>query len=107
MIQIIKISSFNNEPFKLDKWYDSLLWCPSQCYQWKIKDGINYILYLRWRWNDPWQGHIIKNANSENLHLAGVEWSTDILSEYNFSQDQLELAKVKIIELFLAHTSES
>lgn len=50
------------------KWRDSLIWCPSQCsYMFQYND-IEYEIYLRWRWNDPWtlsimvdDRHIIDN----------------------------------------------
>ncbi len=41
-----------------DGWIEELLWCPSQCYRRARWRGRIYTLYLRWRWEDPWQFHI-------------------------------------------------
>jgi len=38
-----------------EEWVEELAWCPSQCYR-RIKcNGKIYTLYLRWRWEDPWE----------------------------------------------------
>ncbi len=43
-----------------DGWLEELLWCPSQCYR-RVKCGEKiYTLYLRWRWEDPWQFMVIE-----------------------------------------------
>lgn len=48
-----------NEFKIVGEWNDSLIWCPSQC-ELKLKHkGKNYILYLRWRWDDPWTADLI------------------------------------------------
>ncbi len=41
------------------QWEDDLIWCPSQCYASVAYGSVHYVLYLRWRWDDPWQGHLI------------------------------------------------
>ena len=50
---------------ELNKWYDDLIWCPSQCYYYFMHDGDMYCIYLRWRHDDPWTAEIIKCADSD------------------------------------------
>jgi hypothetical protein len=82
------------------KWFDDLIWCPSQCYGHLHWQGVDYILYLRWRWDDPWQGHIVKNArDSHSMHLAEAVWSEDLFEEWGlfFRDEELEQAKVALV----------
>jgi hypothetical protein len=102
MIGIISVSDFD-ENMELDKWYSSMIWCPSQCYMHKQRDGVDYILYLRWRWDDPWQAHIVKNAWNENsMNSRAAEWSPDLFDAngIHFKEDEYERAKNKLMELF-------
>ncbi|HDD25974.1 MAG TPA: hypothetical protein ENF75_02670 [Acidilobales archaeon] len=41
-----------------EEWIEDLIWCPSQCYRRIRCDGKIYTLYLRWRWEDPWEFRI-------------------------------------------------
>ena len=86
------------------EWQDILLWCPSQCYLDVITDdGTKYQLYLRWRWDDPWQGHIIKTELSED------HFSPDLFELYGtlFTDEQLPAAKEKILELATKYINEN
>lgn len=97
------LSSDLDDPLPLNEWLDALIWCPSQCYYRTQKDGVDYVLCLRWRWEDPWQGFIVKNAITEkDLFRSQAENSPDLFEQYGlfFEADQLEEAKSKLIELF-------
>jgi len=75
-------------------WQDNLIWCPSQCYlPIKIK-GNDYTLYLRWRGEDPWQGHVVVG------NFDG-SWSPDLFAIYHeqYSADEIDQAKEAIIRL--------
>ncbi len=41
-----------------NEWIENLLGAPSQCYRRVKCDGKVYTLYLRWRWEDPWEFYI-------------------------------------------------
>ena len=75
-------------------WRDDLIWCPSQCYLPVEVRGKQYTLYLRWRWEDPWQGHVVKGDMAGN-------WSPDLFALYHeqYSADEIELAKEALIRL--------
>ena len=49
---------------QLNKWYDDLIWCPSQCYYYFMHRDDMFCIYLRWRHQDPWTAEIIKCAKS-------------------------------------------
>jgi hypothetical protein len=103
-MQIIHINLFD-EPLPLDEWKCSMMMCPSQCYYHTQKDGIDYLLYLRWRWEDPWQAHIIKNADCESAVSSDkAEWTGNLFDENNFrfSHDEVEQAKENLMALFLS-----
>jgi hypothetical protein len=91
------------EPLPIGEWFYELIWCPSQCYYHLQHKGINYILYLRWRWENPWQAHVVTDAASlDDLHKDEAIWSEDVfaLCHVQYSDEELELAKEKIISLF-------
>jgi len=101
-IEIMQLTQFS-DPLPLNEWKCSMMMCPSQCYYHAQKDGIDYVLYLRWRWDDPWQAHIIKNAQSERIGDC-AEWSGDLFEQNNisFTHEQFEQAKEKLIAMFLS-----
>ena len=67
------------EPLPVGEWFDELIWSPSQCYCRIQHQGMDYILYLRWRWTDPWQAYIIKNADSlASMNNGHAVWSDDV-----------------------------
>lgn len=93
----------------LEQWFDDLLWCPSQCYYHIQRDEIDYILYLRWRWEDPWQAYVVKNAASlEAIHRDRGTWSEDVflLNRVVFREEELDLAKPKLIDFFKWNNGE-
>lgn len=100
-LNVLMLTQFPNE-MELGKWYCSMMECPSQCYKHVVDDeGVHYILYLRWRWEDPWQGHIVKNACNEiSMHNEDAEWSPNLLSVLRFSNREVAGAKVAIEQLW-------
>lgn len=97
-----------DKPLPIDVWREELLGCPSQCYYHTQKDGSDYVLYLRWRWEDPWKGHIFKGAKSQmDIFDVETERSSDLFEDNRFFFDvnQLDEAKSRLIELFEQATS--
>jgi hypothetical protein len=91
------------EPLPLEKWFDELMWSPSQCYYHIQHRGLDYILYLRWRWRDPWQAYVVKDADRlSSMNNGQAVWSGDVFEIHHvFLKDvELERAKDKIISLF-------
>ena len=86
----------------LGKWKCDLLWCPSQCYRRvRADDETNCVLYLRWRWSDPWQAHVIVNASSERFGPNAV-WTVDLFEYFglHYPDHQLEPAKKELLRLW-------
>ena len=86
------------------RWEDDLIWCPSQCYAPVAYGGVHYVLYLRWRWDDPWQGHIITHARiSNDVGKKHTEWSEDLLEQRGlfFRDEELDQAKAALLKVFL------
>jgi len=108
---VTKLLTTRNEiSLPLEQWLDELFWCPSQCYYHIQHHGEDYILYLRWRRADPWQAYIIKNAANWN-EMRGKEacWSEDVFLSNHIVlyNEELDLAKVKLLELFKQNDGES
>jgi ABC-type glycerol-3-phosphate transport system substrate-binding protein len=54
---------------------------------------VDYVLYLRWRWQNPWRGNIVKNAYSEkSMFDVNAEWSPDMFEQKRlyFIDEELE-----------------
>ena len=91
------------EPLPLEEWFDDLTWSPSQCYYRLQHQGVNSILYLRWRWTNPWQAYVIQNADRLSSMNDGVAvWSGDVFEMHRvqFKDVELDEAKEKLIQLF-------
>jgi len=43
-------------------WDIDLIWCPSQIYKTFTVNQKEYIIYLRWRFDDPWEVYINDEA---------------------------------------------
>ncbi len=62
------------------EWSDDLSGIPSQCTVRGIFRGVNVVLYLRWRWSDPWTGHVIRPGDGhEDWQLHLDPWSPNLL----------------------------
>jgi hypothetical protein len=71
---------------------------------------VHYVLYLRWRWDDPWQGHIITNAHtSMDVSEEQAEWSEDLFEQRGlfFRDEELEQAKAALLKIFLEQVTGS
>jgi hypothetical protein len=91
------------EPLPLGKWLDELTGLLSQCYCHIQHQGVDYILYLRWRWIDPWQAYVIKNADSlSSMNNGQAIWSFDVFEIQHLEYRDVELkhAKQAMIRLF-------
>jgi len=91
------------ELLPIGEWFYALILCPSQCYYRIQHNGVDYMLYLRWRHEDPWRAYVIKNAESlEAMNKGNPIWSEDIFELYHvqYSEDELEMAKEKVVSLF-------
>jgi hypothetical protein len=58
---------------------------------------------LRWRWTDPWQAYVVKNAASlDAMNDGEAVWSGDVfeLNQVYCDDRELELAKDKLVSLF-------
>lgn len=78
----------------LSSWQDDLAWCPSQCYGEAEHEGKKFTLYLRWRHEDPWQGHVIENAPLDRVWEG--DWSPDLFEHYTyFFTENDDLDKIK------------
>ena len=68
------------------------------------------MLYLRWRWDDPRQGHIITHARgSDDLTHKHAAWSEDLFEQRGlfFRDEELEQAKAALVRIFLEQTAPS
>jgi hypothetical protein len=76
-----------------EDWKDDLIWCPSQCYK-KIEiNNKQYVIYLRWRWNDPWTADLVECPLDGNFDMLSKDsvWTT--LNVDHFRDDQLDKLK--------------
>jgi hypothetical protein len=97
------LSEDDVEPLPIGAWFDELLWSPSQCYCRIQHQGVDYIIYLRWRWTDPWQAYVIKNADSlASMNNGQAVWSFDIfeIQQIEYRHVELRQAKESILRLF-------
>lgn len=75
-------------------WADDLIRCPSQCYaEVAYPDGTPAVLYLRWRWGDPWQATIIKGI--KRYDEVDGEWMR--IEVPHFTHDELDEAKAALL----------
>jgi hypothetical protein len=94
---------FETERLSVGEWLDDLTWSPSQCYYFLQYQGVDYILYLHWRWKDPWQAYVIRNAaGMDAMNQDPAIWSGDVFEMYEvrYSTKELKRAKEKILSLF-------
>lgn len=84
-------------------WTDEMIWFPSQCYAFDEQpDGTFVGLCLRWRWEDPWQAHIITGLETDDRMLVHTgEWSPGLfrVHDLHFADDQVNAAKRALLRL--------
>lgn len=87
---------------ELNKWYNDLIGCPSQCYYFFIdEDHKLKCIYLRWRWCDPWSVEIITFQENNprdywDLNCPGAEW--EYIDLGYFRECELEKLQKKAVK---------
>jgi hypothetical protein len=77
------------------QWKDDLIWCPSQCYLPILFNDKKYEIYLRWRWDDPWQASLIE-YDEHGYEL--FDWTNLFIEESDYFVDkELEICKTRAI----------
>lgn len=82
----------------INDWRDDLIWCPSQCYLDIEYKGRQFVIYLRWRHQDPWTAEIIEcpNDGKFNMHeLNNWNW----LEVKHWTDTELSELKKEVIEV--------
>lgn len=79
-----------------DNWQDSLIWCPSQCELRVSHKKKNYVIYLRWRWDDPWTASLIPVDEDWSDNSKWGDWIE--LDIPYFTDEQLEECKEAAIQ---------
>lgn len=75
-----------------NRWYDELIWCPSQCYYYFMHGDEMFCVYLRWRHQDPWTVEVIKCENGDmSLDTNTSTWKAVCVPYF----DDTELTKLK------------
>ena len=94
--------SKNNELINIQgAWRDELLWCPSQCYLNITYKSRQFVVYLRWRHNDPWTAELVEcvpNGDFEMIKDNPFEWLKLQVKEWG-QDDDLKLIKCDAIEM--------
>lgn len=61
-----------NSVFEISgQWENELLWCPSQCYLEVWIEDTPFVIYLRWRHEDPWTMAIIEGVTLVDFVMNG------------------------------------
>ena len=83
-----------------DEWIEQLYGCPSQCYRRVKCNGNVYTLYIRWRWEDPWEFFIV-DGDLLAEHIFWVEEGY-LFAKYKrrFSHDEYKEAEKAAEEIF-------
>ena len=74
----------------LNEFYEDLIWCPSQIYYWFMVGQEMKLVYMRWRWSDPWSIELCKVNDPSKPHdwdFNGSE-ALDLGKEYKDSEYQ-------------------
>ena len=71
------------------EFHEDLIWCPSQIYYWFMTNEGMKLVYMRWRWQDPWSITIC-NVNDpstpEEWDFVGSENITDKIGTFKDSE---------------------
>lgn len=77
-------------------WEDFLYGCPSQSTLYFMYNERPYEVYLRWRWQDPWDARLIDILNGDEVELF---YDGKNHLQHYYSEEEIELAKEKAMEL--------
>lgn len=78
------------------RWSNDLIMCPSQCYCKFWVDDKPYCIYMRWRWNDPWDVWLIERDENGQV-LWESEWTK--LNVGYFVHDNYEVVQKESIKI--------
>lgn len=81
----------------VSEWKDDLIWCPSECYLQMTFEGRYFLLYLRWRHNDPWDATLIECDGDFYMHNKKYKWV--ILEVEHWKDTQIDEIKANAIEV--------
>lgn len=72
----------------LNEFREDLIWCPSQIFYWFMVGSEMKLVYMRWRWSDPWKIGLckIKDANNPNDWRYEDSEILDLGKEYKDSE---------------------
>lgn len=79
-------------------WDDDLIWCPSQCYLNIEYLGRHFVIYLRWRWSNPWTADIVECPNDGKFDMHELKDNWHELNIKYWEDKQLKEAKENAIE---------
>ena len=84
----------------LNKWYEDLIWCPSQCYYYFMDGKVLKCIYLRWRWDNPWTVDLVtfRNSDNNNPNWDTAKWEYVDLGYYR-AMEYKELQKKAVRRL--------
>ncbi len=77
------------------EWIERLLWCPSQCFKRIRCNGKIYTLYLRWRYEDPWQFYVIEGDAVKGSINSWRFITGDLFIEYNKFFKDIEIKEAE------------
>lgn len=78
-----------------EEWDDDLIWHPSQCYKKIEVDGNHYVIYLRWRWDDPWTAELVDCGKDGKFDIRSEDVKRTPLDVGYFKSDELEELKMQ------------
>lgn len=78
------------------RWSNDLIMCPSQCECYFWVDDKPYCIYMRWRWNDPWDVWLIERGDDGQV-LWESEWTK--LNVGYFVHDNYEVVQKESIKI--------
>ncbi len=72
----------------LQEFHEDLIWCPSQIYYYFMVGSEMKMVYMRWRWNDPWSIDLCNVPDPNNPESSWtLDGSIDITSEVGYFTD--------------------
>jgi hypothetical protein len=88
-----------NTEFKIiNNWRDDLIWCPSQCYLNIEYKNRQFVIYLRWRHQDPWTAEIVECPNDGKFDMFELDNWNRLDIKYWSDDDDLSRIKKNAID---------
>jgi len=87
----------------IDQWRESLLWTPSQLFRRARCGPYIFTLYLRWRYEDPWQFYVALGDMSSDDTRRWEFITDDLFQRYGvfFRDEEYKEAEKRAEELFV------